>query len=289
MHERKSFSRFADEFLSGKGFYIVLFACIAIIGISAWLLLFSRWSPLAGGDEEDYLDVMGDVGTTLPQQNNDAGKTGGDNRSEGKDGGETDGGATTGIVDDQPEHIVPDDSLTQELNKPGEDSAGALTVTDKPEESGGSEEQTPEDKETSVEDISFLWPVSGEIIKGYAPDKLVYSETLGDWRTHDGVDIAARQGTRVLSAANGTVTGVEDAGDGYGTVVTIDHGAGVVAVYANMAAVPTVNVGDSVTAGSVIGSVGDTASFEGSDKTHLHLSMTVNGETADPVEILPKR
>ncbi len=60
-------------------------------------------------------------------------------------------------------------------------------------------------------------------------------------------------------------------------------------MYANLAAVPTVNVGDSVTAGSVIGSVGDTASFEGSEEPHLHLSMTINGETADPTEYLPKK
>ena len=283
MHERKSFSRFADEFLSGKGFYIVLFACIAIIGVSAWLLLFSRWSPLAGGDEEDYLDVMGEVGTTLPQPDDDGAKTGGDPAK-------TDGGSAPAGTDTQPEHTLPPGGQTQELNRPDEDSAGALTVADKPgDEDSGGEEQKPENKPASAEDINFLWPVSGEIIKGYAPDRLVYSETLGDWRVHDGIDIAARQGTRVLSCANGTVTKVEDAGDGYGTVVTIDHGAGVMTVYANLAGVPTVNVGDSVTAGSVIGSVGATAAYESADEAHLHLSVTVNGETADPTEYLPKR
>lgn len=282
MHERKSFSRFADEFLSGKGFYIVLFACVAIIGVSAWLLLFSQWSPLAGGDEEDYLDVMGEAGTTLPGQTNDGTQTGGSTAGEGGDAAKD--------ADDQPEHIVPPRGQAQEPNRPGESTAGALTVTEEPDDGGsGGEEQKPETGTASVGKLSFLWPVTGEVIKDYAPDRLVYSETLDDWRVHNGIDIAARQGTRVLSCANGTVTKVEDAGDGYGTVVTIDHGAGVETVYANLAGVPAVNVGDSVTAGSVIGSVGATAAYESAQEAHLHLSVTVNGETADPMDYLKKR
>ncbi len=288
MHERKSFSQRADEFLSGKGFYIVLFACVAIIGVSAWLLLFSRWSPLSDGDEGDYLDVMGDVSTTPPQDDTTAG------------GADTTG--KTAGTGKKPDDTTAPGGLTQELNKPGTDdkngdksgdktdgSAGALTVTDK---TGGDTTDEPEDgpaKAKTVKDLTFMWPVSGEVIKGHSPDELVYSETLGDWRVHDGLDIAARLGTRVLSCADGTVKSVEDSGDGRGTVVVIDHGAGVIATYANLAGTPTVKAGDSVTLGSVIGSVGATSLYETAEDSHLHFAMTIEGKSVDPAQVLPRK
>ena len=282
MHERKSFSQMADEFLSGKGFYIVLFACVAIIGISAWLLLFSRWSPLAGGDERDYLDVMGDVSTN-PQENDTT-----------RPAPDTTG--NTGTKDTAPDGSGQKPDLTQEPNKPEDKtggSTGALTVTDTPEKdtSGGQDEpeHEPDTAAKTVKDLTFLWPVSGQIIKGHSPDKLVYSETMGDWRVHDGVDIAAKLGTRVLCCCNGTVTSVADSGDGRGTVVTIDHGAGVTSTYANLAGVPTVKVGDAVTMGSVIGSVGATSLYETAEDAHLHFSMTVDGKSVDPVSYLPRK
>ena len=223
MHDRKTFSQRVDEFLSGKGFYIVLFACVAVIGVSAWLLLFSRWSPLGDGDEGDYLDVMGDVSTSLPEDGGDL--------PVGNVGGDASGGGAGPV---QPEHTVPSGDLTRELNDPGtgdaeiKDSSDTLKVTDKPEdgkssnsgkedtksgdESGGTPAEDgsegPEDGAESAqtgEEMTFVWPVAGEVIKPHSPDTLLYSATMGDWRTHEGVDIAARLGTRVLSCANGTV------------------------------------------------------------------------------------
>ena len=53
-------------------------------------------------------------------------------------------------------------------------------------------------------------PLNGQVVEAFSVDQLVYSETLGDWRTHDGVDIAAAQGTSVLAASSGTVVSVTD-------------------------------------------------------------------------------
>ena len=47
-------------------------------------------------------------------------------------------------------------------------------------------------------------PLKGEVLMAFSVDQLVYSPTLADWRTHDGVDISAKPGTTVLSAAAGT-------------------------------------------------------------------------------------
>jgi len=123
---------------------------------------------------------------------------------------------------------------------------------------------------------------------GHSPDALQYDKTMGDWRTHNGVDIAAQIGTKVMAAAAGTVSKVE-ADDMYGTVVYIDHGEGLVSVYANLAAAPTVKKGDAVTMGSVIGSVGDTALAEKGEVAHLHFEMVKDGSPADPADYLPRK
>lgn len=68
-------------------------------------------------------------------------------------------------------------------------------------------------------------PLVGEEVAAFSVDELKYNETLGDWRTHDGVDIAAEVGTQVLAACSGTVTQVID-DDLMGTSVTIAHDDG---------------------------------------------------------------
>ena len=136
--------------------------------------------------------------------------------------------------------------------------------------------------------LYFIWPVSGILERNYSREQLSYDQTMGDWRTHEGWDIAAALGGHVLSAADGTVTDIyED--DLYGTTVEISHGCGVVSCYSNLAAVPTVKVGDSVRVGDVIGAVGDTALCEAGESYHLHFAMKLNGVTADPANWLPER
>ena len=75
--------------------------------------------------------------------------------------------------------------------------------------------------------------------------------------------------------------------DLYGTMVSVDHGDGVTTVYANLAEMPAVQVGDWVEAGSVIGAVGTTALCEVGQPAHLHFAVTVDGRNADPMEYLP--
>ena len=116
-------------------------------------------------------------------------------------------------------------------------------------------------------------------------DRLSYDVTLRDWRTHDGIDIEAPAGTIVTATRGGTVESiVED--DLYGTVVTIDHGDGTKAVYANLAGMPAVNVNDAVEPGYIVGSVGTTALVEIGQGTHLHFALRANGASVDPLDYL---
>lgn len=152
-------------------------------------------------------------------------------------------------------------------------------------------EAEPVWNETEVPDakpLYFIWPVSGILERGHSLDTLRYDRTMADWRTHDGWDISAALGTQVLSAANGTVLDIRT-DELLGTVVEIDHGNGVVSCYANLAAEPTVTAGQSVQVGDVIGAVGDSALGEVGESCHLHFSMRLNGESADPGNWLPER
>lgn len=128
-------------------------------------------------------------------------------------------------------------------------------------------------------------PLEGEVITAFSVDRLVYNETLEDWRTHDGVDIAATLGEVVLAASAGTVASVED--DPFmGTTVIIDHTDGCRTTYANLQPDPVVAAGDKVAAGQTIGAVGETASAEASQGAHLHFSVSKDGVPMDPAKYL---
>ena len=128
-------------------------------------------------------------------------------------------------------------------------------------------------------------PLVGETIAAFSVDALCYNETLGDWRTHDGVDIAAEIGTQVLAACSGTVTSVVS-DDLMGTSVTIAHDGGYETIYANLQSVPTVGEGQYVSAGEVIGAVGATSLAEFASAPHLHFAVTKDGLPCDPAEFL---
>ena len=128
-------------------------------------------------------------------------------------------------------------------------------------------------------------PLKGDVLTVFSMDALVYSETLGDWRTHDGIDISAKPGATVQAACAGTVESVED--DALmGTTVVISHKDGYQTTYANLQSIPTVEAGDTVTAGQVIGAVGTTAAAESLQSPHLHFSVTKDGEAVDPNKFL---
>ncbi len=128
-------------------------------------------------------------------------------------------------------------------------------------------------------------PVKGETVAPYAMDCLAYNATTRDWRVHNGVDIAAEAGTKVTAAADGEVyTVYQD--DTMGYTVVISHSGGYKTCYASLSEDVKVKVGDKVTLGQTIGTVGNSALLESAIGDHLHFSVTCNGEDVDPAEFL---
>ncbi|MBQ5739840.1 MAG: M23 family metallopeptidase [Oscillospiraceae bacterium] len=140
---------------------------------------------------------------------------------------------------------------------------------------------------TPVAPTLIVSPLTGETLTAFSAAELLYSETLCDWRTHEGIDIAAAPGTQVLAACSGTILSVAD-DDLMGTTVIIDHGGGFETVYANLQSVPTVAPEQYVSAGQVIGSVGETAIAEAAVAPHLHFAVTRDGKPFDPADFLKK-
>lgn len=232
-----------ERFLTGKGFYIVLFLCAAVIGVSAWVM--------ATGNEAMKKDETEDL-------------LGGSHRVET-------------VIAPAP---AGNDWIDESEIAPPETRADALA------------EPEPEPESESAASVSraapvvYVWPVLGQIERAYTVSALAYDETMRDWRTHSGLDIACAEGASVLAARGGQVVSI--AKDGLlGTVLTIDHGDGMRSVYANLAEETAVKPGEWVDAGVLIGTVGRTALCEIGQGSHLHFELRQSGASVDPAAYLP--
>ena len=136
-------------------------------------------------------------------------------------------------------------------------------------------------EEETVKDPEFIMPVEGEILREYAKDNLVYSTTLDEWITHNGIDITAEKTTVVKASAEGTVKSIKN-DPRYGLTVVIEHVNGFETVYSNLLTAEFVEEGETVEQGQTIGTVGNTATFEIADESHLHFEILKDSEYLDP-------
>ena len=138
----------------------------------------------------------------------------------------------------------------------------------------------PEDALTT-----FAPPVPGEAVAAFSDSELTYNAALEDWRTHNGVDLAAELGAPVSAVLDGEVLSVTN-DPLLGTTITLNHGDGLMTVYGNLAPDVTVEQGDTVTAGETLGSVGDTAAGEVNEGAWIHFAVEQDGVAVDPMDYL---
>lgn len=129
---------------------------------------------------------------------------------------------------------------------------------------------------TSVRGKEFEWPLIGGVLTSRFGPR--------DGRQHNGIDLAAAQGTPVRAAAAGRVIYADWAGT-YGILVMLDHGDGVITRYAHNSAL-YVQLGERVEVGQPIAAVGNTGRSSG---PHLHFEIEVDGVRIDPLPLLPQR
>lgn len=128
----------------------------------------------------------------------------------------------------------------------------------------------------SLGSISFIWPcpASGRITSAFGGRS---SPTEGASSNHQGIDIGAPTGSSILAAASGSVV-IATYSASAGNYVMINHGGGVYTVYMHMNSIG-VSVGQSVSQGQQIGTVGSTGYSTG---PHLHFGIRSNGTYVNP-------
>ncbi len=185
-------------------------------------------------------------------------------------------------VGNRNDSLPPDDGSVVDPDSPanGEPSDGDGQTPDTPDtpntpDDGGDSKPEPVKK--------YHTPASGSLQKGYSEDVLVFSATMNDHRIHLGLDISGKVGDPVYALTDGTVEKVFS--DPFmGKTVVISHGNGLKSYYMNLSEeIPTgITEGATVTGGSIIGAIGETAIAECADSPHLHFEIRVNDMRSDP-------
>ena len=135
-------------------------------------------------------------------------------------------------------------------------------------------ESAPQTPSLPSLDQTFIWPISGTINSGFGPRGASF---------HDGIDIAAPEGTPVRAIESGEVV-YSDQLRGYGNMVILRHADGFVSVYAHNER-NLVRQGQQVSRGEIIARVGSTGRVTG---PHLHFEIRRDNKAQDPLHYMPR-
>lgn len=248
-------------FFRRNGLYLGAFAFLAVLGIAAAVLFSSGRddpAPVGRSDDEKLADVV-NTASPAPAAPSPTPRS---------------------TRAPKPELTLLPSGATP---KPGEGQLQTATPQDSPVPVP---DITPHPELTADPQLSKLQPpVDGSVIRVFAMNSLIYSETLKQWMTHSGVDISAKKGDEVYCVLAGTVENVYS-DDMLGVTVVIRHANGLISVYSSLKAEPPVRTGEHVDERQVIGYIGDTAISECAERSHLHFELHYNGSPIDPESLI---
>lgn len=268
-----------QKFISGKGFYLALAVCLAGAGAAAWVAVDKTIDNIESTPLSETPQVEEKVDTQPAEQKieNILKETPDSSDSLSAEAN----GDSAPSAQGQQEGI-----LTAEKPEPEESSMDVLSPSAQPEStpevSESSEASTQPAQQQESADFSLTLPVSGAAISPFSGDMLVKNETLGDWRTHNGIDISAPIGSVVTASSDGIVTDVRT-DPLWGNVVEVTSGDYVM-TYAGLSDDIMVSVDMPVSVGDTIGSVGEIP-CELSLEPHLHFDVKQNGQYVDPASL----
>ena len=275
-------SKFAT-FISSRGFYVAVAVCLVGAGIATWLAVERTISGIESQNNQIVQQSAQGAEVARPQPG-------------------------VPIVDNTtpaPRPVVPGipatPTIPRESGVPAWETADETEYTDvltpppSPPTAPSSPPQSSEPAEAVNSPtpqpppvrLSYSLPVRGDIINPFSDGELVRDVTLGEWRTHNGVDIAAEPGTEVIAAAEGRV--VEARRDErWGGMISIDHPDGRQTIYKGLAYPLPVRSGEEVSARQVIGLV-EGVPIESAQGIHLHFELRENGQWVDPLSVIATR
>jgi murein DD-endopeptidase MepM/ murein hydrolase activator NlpD len=249
--------------LNGPGFYIALCCCVLAIGLVGYFNESNNKSKTPTNEEGVF-----EVGQLTESATPSSGFTPTLPPSVQEAGISTPApAATPGATPVEFENSIPEDMLQSEIvdKEPPVQEAAAPKVLEEP---------------------SFINPVDGKALEAFSGDSLVYNTALEDWRTHNGIDFAAAEGTEVKVSCDGVIE--EIFSDSLGESVLIDHQNGYKTKYANLASTEGLNAGDTVAQSQTIGVVGSTA-LENVAEPHLHFELWQDNIPVNPADYLKNK
>ena len=244
-----------SKFMAGKGFYVALTLCLVGAGAAAWAAVDRTIDSI----DQNNQAILDHASSSLPMSSSEP--------SWGFPSLEEADKPQSGVS--KPSTASSSSDTSSSSSEPSEEPTLNLEPSEQPVQSPVSE---------------LVLPVQGEIITSFSQGELVKDVTLGEWRTHNGIDIQADKGTEVFAAAAGSITKVEQ-NPLWGQVVEITHGDGSITRYCGLAKDLAVKEGDLVNAGQTIGQV-DSVPTEVSLPAHLHFEWIGSDGHLDPLAII---
>lgn len=186
----------------------------------------------------------------------------------------------------------PQTTASGETAATSENTEGSTTQTAGNTDTPTVEEAEQEEVQTVMQpatlnfnaDKGLLWPVTGNVIMNYSMDRVIYFETLEQFKTNPAIIIDAEVGTEVLSAAKGKITSITNE-DETGLTVTASIGNGYSLVYGQLEDV-SVEVGDIVDEGEVLGKVAEPSKYYSVEGSNLYFQVLKDEETMNPMTLL---
>ena len=156
---------------------------------------------------------------------------------------------------------------------------------------GTEDEVTEQTKESQTEEQTtfdqgelIYWPVSGTVTLGYNMDSTVYFKTLGMYKCSPGMVVASDVGTKVCAAASGVVVDVAENTE-TGLTVRVAAGNGY-EMTTGMLSDVNVKIGDTVTAGQLLGTVAEPTAYYKEEGPGIYFAMTKDGIPVNPMDYL---
>lgn len=177
-----------------------------------------------------------------------------------------------------------DDRGTESPAGPAKTEPATNPVTDAAIDSGN---DVPVDAEPDDALPVFVTPAGGVIMNSFSDSVPVFSVTMNDYRTHEGVDISIGAGEAVRAAAEGVIDKIWD-DPMMGKCLSIRHSGEAVSTYKNLAPdIPEgIAEGVSVISGQTIAAAGESALAEIAEDSHVHYELAIDGISVDPAKYI---
>lgn len=276
-----------SEFFKSKSFYALLSVGALAVVVIAMVGLYRSSNTKKKNDPNDLVDLnesISDVvdGNESPTDSNV--KPGNDNEPPTSVTNNEDSNEKVDVTQDENKEDETSDPLTDGslLEYDAYDPGTTEDVHEEAHEPTKVQEvMKPATLHFNHESDKLLWPVSGNVIRKYSMDSLVHHATLQQWKVSPAMLVSAEEGEEVSSAADGIISSIEE-DDELGLTVTTSIGDGYSLVYGQLANL-TVEEGDRVEKGQIIGEISKPTRYFTVEGTSLYFQLMKEEETLNPM------